>query len=1157
MSKAIDTIIVPTILTTGNLHFAEIPEDGTVQNVIDTLLQIDGLKEEMLRDLEDVGWALQMIRVEHSGRIWEEEDLNKLGDGTLDPTAPVAPVLKRLNRESKPVERHFSSFPMTGHLHNPAFRLVSKSPALSLNLSFARVPEIHEEFRYTVYISHTMTVKDAITLVMDELGLAKSLPIPGAGNLEYVIEEVWVDNSSEKPSRLPSSTVIFDVLHFPYSPNPFKSTARRIFRLCVPDEWYRRSKTRSVSSPIGPSQDTIRRLAALQESEDEDGEDDEEEEGTAKMTKKQADAPSSTSTQKLDQQRGVVTQVRLSNMFEGWFGATSPSPSNRNSVAHTPEKRKSVSDPKLVEKSINDISDKSSGEESGDDEFDSAFDNMLDEIGLKGEKRSAMYKMPLQQKKYLLRQHRDFKGSGSPSSPDRNQTAYAASYGPSSGSALLPRLIPQLTGDSGLMRRLSIVGWGSGYSTGPVVASDSSNTAEINSPISTPGKVQAHVSKLAEDMPPIQPQSTGGIWSSLWALSGGERSSHLENGSKEATKAARWYIDNLKQSRSMDIKLIKHLISLRVHLSTAKLGFIEEFVHHEQGLEILSGLLSKLVGKGGKRKTLTDVESTVLLEVVKCLRVLLNTEVGFNQVLASPLVINQLSYALHIPSVKLHTLVCELLAAICVLSTVDGHKAVLSAFSDFRIIFEEDFRFQTLLASLRLPEVDIDNDSDSINGFGNDEDGVWEARVASMTLINALTNCPEDLEERVMLREELTRRGFNEIIVALRYIKPPDSLTNQLNLYTEEKFEDEEDVRDRARDIMHSLRGDQIRSRSDSEVALQDLIALAKRHDELYPTMVDILKHYGQILQSDIGLQLKADLFIIFDRFVEQAAMIDSFDDSWRVFLKRFATSVQHITGQEVEVKPANESDALEVVEQELEALRVKVEELSDERTELRKELNQQMAEMNALKSLPLGIPVPSSNAPRKAGSEQNFHGLVQRLVQKEKQVLQLQTELDKLKGENFVEAREADERAKRERDRVKWNTLMEEISKNKAKIIDLEGSLGMKEKEIVYLKRALESVYTRFMSREEARDGFKAAEMDAELIANRAIERLGQKESQISSLNSQILELKAQLAAKPKNEQEFKAKKSPPPPPPPVRPKKLSTDVLTMFSTPETIPPP
>lgn len=53
-------------------------------------------------------------------------------------------------------------------------------------------------------------------------------------------------------------------------------------------------------------------------------------------------------------------------------------------------------------------------------------------------------------------------------------------------------------------------------------------------------------------------------------------------------------------------------------------------------------------------------------------------------------------------------------------------------------------------------------------------------------------------------------------------------------------------------------------------------------------------------------------------------------DESWRVFLKRFATSVEHITGQEIEVKEARENGSVEI-EQELEMLRAKVDELTDE----------------------------------------------------------------------------------------------------------------------------------------------------------------------------------------------------------------------------------
>jgi hypothetical protein len=72
----------------------------------------------------------------------------------------------------------------------------------------------------------------------------------------------------------------------------------------------------------------------------------------------------------------------------------------------------------------------------------------------------------------------------------------------------------------------------------------------------------------------------------------------------------------------------------------------------------------------------------------------------------------------------------------------------------------------------------------------------------------------------------------------------------------------------------------------------------------------------------------------ICERFSTPAASSQQFivvlsDDSWHVFITRFAASVQHITGQELEVKAVSDSDT--VIEQELEALRSKVEELNDE----------------------------------------------------------------------------------------------------------------------------------------------------------------------------------------------------------------------------------
>ena len=114
-------------------------------------------------------------------------------------------------------------------------------------------------------------------------------------------------------------------------------------------------------------------------------------------------------------------------------------------------------------------------------------------------------------------------------------------------------------------------------------------------------------------------------------------------------------------------------------------------------------------------------------------------------------------------------------------------------------------------------------------------------------------------------------------------------------------------------------------------------------------------------------------------------ALVSLSDDSWHLFMKRFAASVQHITGQELEVKAASDTNSMTIVEQQLEELRSQVEELSDEvgialniticilnlciqRTELRNELNQQIAEINTLKSLPLSLPVPNNKGAGKGG---------------------------------------------------------------------------------------------------------------------------------------------------------------------------------------------
>jgi len=76
-------LIVPTLLTTGSLHFASVKPDSTARDVIDSLVALDEVRVDILGDLEEAGWALQQIHREESGRIWEERELKAIGNGQI------------------------------------------------------------------------------------------------------------------------------------------------------------------------------------------------------------------------------------------------------------------------------------------------------------------------------------------------------------------------------------------------------------------------------------------------------------------------------------------------------------------------------------------------------------------------------------------------------------------------------------------------------------------------------------------------------------------------------------------------------------------------------------------------------------------------------------------------------------------------------------------------------------------------------------------------------------------------------------------------------------------------------------------------------------------------------------------------------------------
>ncbi|KAH0840265.1 hypothetical protein J3R83DRAFT_1272 [Lanmaoa asiatica] len=1135
-TKDPDPLTVPVLLLDGSLQYPSISADTTAQHLIETLIQLDEVKCTVL-DVAPSDWALQHVRKEKPGRSWDETELVALGDGKvsvnirwhddiyvqgtgcgfcdpgiLEPTSLIAPLLSKSNSDSADASlKQFSAFPLTSRPHTPVLRLIAWHPLHSLSLSFMRIPEIDDGFEWTVFFGKDATVEDVVNNVTQELGLLKALPSSrGGGQIEYVLEVP----SGSQAIQLSGPTLMIDTLR--------SSERPPAIRFCIPDQWFRR-KPRSYSTQ---SRSTTSHTETDSSADEEGG-------GTAKQSKSSARSskPHTTTSRPVSPEwRGSVAQSRLTSLLAGW---SQPAPATTSAVVATPTgNRKSVSEPLLVQQNTG--GSLSTGESVGLGEFDlEEFERCIDSVGIKGEARANMHSLPPEKKRQFIEQSRGMFDKTTSASPLLSPTS-SASYGPSSGSALFPRLVPQLSGDSGFFKRISAFPtWGSATSPPPPSVNPKSRPS---GQFATGPRPSVSSEKVEEDAQSVQPQATGSMFSTWWTASGGEVTADNEH-----STSARAYVDGIRKSRNADPKLAKHLISLRVHLSTAKLPWIETFIA-EEGIIAISGLLSSLVGKGGKRKAITDSENSVLLEVIRSLRVLLNTECGFDAVLLSPTIITHIAYSLHGTSLKIRTLAAELLAAICMVSFDEGHRAVLAALSEYRVSYNELFRFQSLVSALKIPDF-----VDPVPGvmFSMEEEGIWEARTAFMALINALTNCPHALEERIVLRDEFSRRGLNEVLVALRYVKPPDSLLKQLDMYTEEKYEDEEDFRERARRAVRDSRRQSVEASEPS--ILFDEIMQAARLLEAGGAVESILRKLNVVLQGVSDPLFKSGTLSVMDEFVAGVAAVEDSEQAWTTILQTQVASVQRLSRRKL---PIGNTKTLEG---EIQELRNQVEVLTREvfsrlffpciislpaqnATLKTGSSHCHRQEGSAIyvgdDSPPLRTPAPTPSPKSKAnsGSKGNemINGLMQRLKQKEKEVTQLLGEIDRLKIQNLGEAYDPDDRARKERDKAKMNTLSEEITTLKERICEMDNSLSNKDNEIAYIKRALESVYSRFYPKEDE----KTNDVDVQLIVSRTLDKLSEREQEVDALTAEVQVLKQSLAEWSK-EQEFKANNPPPPPPP------------------------
>ena len=258
-------------------------------------------------------------------------------------------------------------------------------------------------------------------------------------------------------------------------------------------------------------------------------------------------------------------------------------------------------------------------------------------------------------------------------------------------------------------------------------------------------------------------------------------------------------------------------------------------------------------------------------------------------------------------------------------------------------------------------------------------------------------------------------------------------------------------------------------------------------------------------------------LFSIIETFLKHIVDIRNLEEGWADAMSAFFACIEHHVGKHMMVRSTRTTDTASVPTSfldELDTLRKTVEDLNEDKERLEERLNDKTALGNTLRTLPASKGDTAS--PAETGGQT---GVIQRLVQKEKEVLRLQAEIATLSAsKGKVEDAEAAKRERVEKNR-QWANLMEEIAKNKAHIAEQEVQLEAKDKETKYLKRALESVYTRFQATMEenatppspahARDATMTT-VDAEMMASRSIASLAERDEEVKQLKEELASLRA-----------------------------------------------
>ncbi|KAK9701818.1 hypothetical protein K7432_011546, partial [Basidiobolus ranarum] len=978
--------IIQVLLADGRVKAAFLDPNTTAQELMTSILEDktrDSSEPLVDENYDPKDWLLLALpNVSYPNKVWTEEEIQKTEEERIIKLdARIADEIDSLNgrgvnadtksgKENGSTPLVHDTHAFSEHLHVAKFKLVNANH--TIRTAFRDVPEIPNNYTRDIYVTPTMTAKAVIQCLVDEFSLNKAKDKESGSQCDYVLYEVTIsENDSENVRQLGDNEIPLMLKEKASSLIESNSINDYFFYVGMPESWFSRATRFTKAYLKSPAQRPLSVYTLFGGS---------------------SSGPTSpTSISTASKHMSIGSQVPADfdpTKVKTWINGdlvkdrrSSVYDKSRNSLYVNDPKRMSVMSRKSPLSNVEaDLEDGDRLDDMTEEELNQAFLTLMDELEMKEERREAALKMPADSKKILIRQN-EIKRMSTES----------------------------LIQSPAVSRRNSI--------QQPSIARSESSSMMSEQYGESPSSEPSFLFEKPEKSPSY------GFFSSWWGPTAAKSEATPEH-----------YIEKITQKNPNLRILVKDLLALRVTLSTAPLTWIRTFLEDKRAIAALEALLERCTvkkrGAGSSRGS--DVDEDIQLECIRCLRVLLNTEAGYSQVLKSENLTIYITYCLYTVKNKLRNLVAEVLAAMCILSS-DGHKVVLNALSEFRVTFEEKFRFEYLVESLR-EEVEEHNS------------GAYEYKTTCLSFINAIVNSPEDVEERVMLRDEFTRRDFMNVLDALRSSLPPDALLHQIDVYEEEMQEDIKELQDLL--VLKSY---------DPDDPMYSVVDLLKRLDPdmpIYDNVLSTLQNVLSIANSEASDEWKANVWSLLESFANHIFYIHDVREDWPHILKEFLTSVEDVVGEDEDSvrgsNPRNSQSNIQVIEN----LTSQVKELDEDNKQLKEDLN-------FFKEL-----YTTKNKRVKSGSSEHFPGIVSRLLHEKKQVARLTEQIEKMsKGSSdATDLLLLEERKGRPKEKDnKWSAIMEELEKQRENAAELNTLADSRAKEIAYLKRALEAVCARF----------------------------------------------------------------------------------------------